>query len=71
MDSYNEITIYDHAGCHLNGPEDDLIGRQGYAVYIETIEYPSICPDPNPGNDILDDNNWEIMSLCCVGQECV
>lgn len=50
-DSYEQLTVNDPQGCHLNEPEGDLIGREGWAAYMEN-DYTGIC-------------QWDIFSLCC------
>lgn len=61
------ITVYDMAGCFLNEPEDDLIGRVGYAKYMIDESYlgQGTGTGTGGGPDEIDDCNWEIVSLCC------
>lgn len=51
---YGTVTVHDMIGCLLDEDEADLIGRQGYATYLETRdEYDTPT------------KRWEITSLCC------
>lgn len=62
-DSYTgEVTVYDFAGCHLDATEIDLIGKFGYATYMDGPEFCAIDPDKG--------SRWEIMTLCCAETEC-
>jgi hypothetical protein len=56
------VTIADRLGCFLNESNEALIGRKGYAVYLNS-EFEGPCPGmPNP--------SFEIISLCCAETQC-
>jgi hypothetical protein len=57
------VTVYDFAGCYLNAPSADLIGKQGFAAYID-----GGVGDCGVDPDIV--GRWEIFSLCCAEEEC-
>jgi len=60
--------VYDMAGCFLNEPDLDLIGRIGYAKYLQDERF--IDEAIEPGDD-YPDPAWEIISLCCPSCEVV
>ena len=55
-DSYEQLTVNDSMGCHLDEPDTDLIGREGSAKYMK-IDYTGVC-------------QWEIDNLCCAPDVC-
>jgi len=54
--------IYDMAGCYLNEPDADLIGRIGYAKYMQDEQF--ITEAIEPGGPVPDEA-WEVTALCC------
>jgi hypothetical protein len=54
------VDLQDKTGCYLNEPDDDLVGRLGYATYL-TGE-PKCAYQPGRG--------WEITALCEQQTEC-
>jgi hypothetical protein len=61
------VSLMDLGGCWLNGPEDELLYRTGWAVYLNAergmgCEYGEIVDPGSGGSDIVP--RWEIMSLC-------
>lgn len=54
--------VYDMAGCFLNEPDIDLVGRVGYAKYLQDIRF--VASPTEPGGP-TPDPAWEIISLCC------
>lgn len=64
-DSYEQVTVYDFARCFLDAPEEDLIGRKGFAVYLDFGSVPGDCA-VEPGIT----SGWLILSLCCVEDAC-
>jgi len=64
-----EVTVYDPCGCFLNEPDADLIGRCGWAAYVDPtgIDATGTGTDNSEtgtGTDIQQ-CRWEIFSLCC------
>jgi len=56
------VVIADRIGCFLNESNAALIGRRGYATYLNS-EFEGPCPGmPNP--------SFEIISLCCAETQC-
>jgi hypothetical protein len=49
-------------GCFFNEPPDQLIGRIGFAVYLES-GVRSVC-------SIFDPKQWHCFSLCCLPEAC-
>jgi hypothetical protein len=46
-----KVTVHDPLGCFLVEPNEDLVGRGGFAKYLQPVGS-SEC-------------QWEIHSLCC------
>jgi hypothetical protein len=57
------VNVYDFSGCYLNAPSLDLIGKQGFAAFINGGA--GDC-----GVDPLKNGRWEIFSLCCAEEDC-
>jgi len=57
------VNVYDFAGCYLNAPALDLVGKQGFATFINGGV--GDC-----GVDPLVTGRWEIFSLCCAEEDC-
>lgn len=60
-----QVRIYDKAGCFLTEANEQLVGRVGYATYLED----SGCGGTDPCPDIPG-AAWEIISLCCPDDFC-
>lgn len=58
------IHICDPGGCFFNEPNETLIGRMGWAKYMNAID--EIC-DPE---SLSPSRQWEVFSLCCQFPEC-
>lgn len=61
------VSLMDLAGCWLNGSEDELRWRTGWAVYLDAerglgCEYGEIVDQGSGGDTIVP--RWEIISLC-------
>jgi len=54
--------VYDMAGCKLNEPNADLIGRIGYAKYMQDERF--LLEAIEPGGPVPDEA-WEVVDLCC------
>lgn len=61
----NLIVVTDMTGCFLNEPRDDLVGRYGYAAYMDFTEGTN-----QPGCPGLENPGWEIISMCCFEDRC-
>ena len=57
--------VCDPAGCFFNEPDDQLIGRQGWARYIQPLT--STPCQPYQYNLVPE---WEVFSLCCAVNDC-
>ena len=69
----HQIRVYDLAGCFLSEPDDSLVDRVGYAVYMTTDAYD--CDDEPLAQDScggvnIPDERWEIHSLCGPDSYC-
>ena len=54
------IDVYDTMCCNFDEPDEDLIGRVGYATRIELDEsYDECCDHP------LEECIWSVVTLCC------
>jgi hypothetical protein len=62
-ESAGVVDVFDFAGCFLNAPSQDLIGKQGFATYLDG-GVGDCAVDP----DVV--NRWEILSLCCAEEDC-
>jgi len=60
------IEVCDPAGCFLNDPEEVLVGRDGWAHYMEPIPGSTWCQD---GTYELQPE-WQVYSLCCQVDRC-
>ena len=64
------VTIHDPHGCVFDETEEDLIGREGWAAYMQPID----CENAGPAHDCDYDEEvgpqWEAMFLCCPTPEC-
>jgi len=60
------IEVCDPAGCFLNDPEEVLVGRDGWAHYMEPIPGSTWCQD---GTYDLQPE-WQVYSLCCQVDRC-
>lgn len=71
-DGYEDtVTVYDYVGCWLNAPEDELVGKVGYASRL-TANVPLSCQPPvdyDPYEYRLR-TRWEIMFLCYSSAIC-
>lgn len=56
---YGQVTVHDPSGCFFDEAEADLIGRQGFAVYL----YSRSVLDCDSEYDSA--MHWEVHSLCC------
>ena len=63
-DSLGLIEICDPLGCDFNEIEEDLLGRRGWATYMQPLT-PTIC-QPN----YYEIPQWEVDKLCCPEQSC-
>jgi hypothetical protein len=63
-DEYGQITVWDFHNCHLNAPEDDLIGLTGAATYMQ------YAANPGCGSEPSKTKFWEIIQLCCSEDGC-
>lgn len=55
------VDVRDPSRCFLNEPNDCLVGRFGFAVYLD--------PSLNSGYP-ESDPQWEVFSLCCPVPAC-
>lgn len=62
LDSYDQFTVYDPKGCHLNEPVEALTGRFGWAVYGTRL-VDGACPG-------LPETGWWILYLCGLEDSC-
>ncbi len=63
--------VYDMAGCFLNEPAADLVGRVGFAKYMidEEREGESTATGTGTGTGAATDQDlcaWSIVNLCCA-----
>lgn len=61
----NDVDIYDPVGCFFNEPLDFLIGRGGWAHYMQPLPH-EIPDDGSPYNE----PQWEVFALCCNVGSC-
>jgi len=52
---YEQVEVYDPAGCYFNEPEADLVGRWGTAIYMT----------PTASTDPYRFPIWVVVGLCC------
>ena len=57
------VSVFDFAGCFLNAPSLDLVGKQGFAAYLD-----GGVGDCGVDPDVV--NRWEIHSICCAEEDC-
>lgn len=62
LDSYDQFTVYDMQGCHLNEPVEALEGRFGWATYGRRM-VEGACPG-------LPEYGWWIVYLCGLEDSC-
>jgi len=68
-----KVTVYDKIGCFLNEVNDDLVGRRGYATYLEADSDPTVCEEGQVFMENCEDMPlaaWEIIHLCPMREEC-
>lgn len=65
------ITIFDNDGCFFNEPNPDLVGRKGWASYMNP-EDPTTGTGDNlcVGTGTSCDCEWVVDQLCCLKNEC-
>lgn len=51
-----QLNVKDPNGCYLDEPDADLIGRTGWAAWIE--------------DDYTGDCNWDVFDVCCDPNVC-
>lgn len=62
-----ELYVHDPAGCHFSEPGAELLGRQGYAVYLQSADCTTCDDYYDDGENI---SHWEVMFLCCRTDFC-
>jgi hypothetical protein len=60
------VTVCDPNGCFFNEPSGELIGREGWAAYMQPLEgQAEPCQEEG-----YEEPQWEVFSLCCPSGEC-
>jgi hypothetical protein len=59
------IEICDPGGCYFAAPNEELIGRMGWAKYVQPIG--EVVCQPGEGSPVP---QWEVLSLCCDMPAC-
>jgi hypothetical protein len=62
------IEVCDPGGCFFNEPNAKMIGREGWAKYMQPIGGASWCQGKRPYYGTQPE--WEVYSLCCAVDSC-
>ena len=60
------VQICDPTGCFFDAPQDELFGREGFAIYQTGLD-PSACSNQSGYPPYT---YWEVISLCCPLPSC-